>query len=78
MEEEKKANKALAAWTARRKAVTDEMHALLGVSRLTPAQREREVALIRELDVIDAAMPPSLPMRRKRKKKRRKRMRRRP
>ena len=42
MEEEKKAKKALAAWTARRKAVTDEMHALLGVSRLTPAQRERE------------------------------------
>ena len=75
VEEEKKAKKALAAWTARRKAVTDEMHALLGVSRLTPAQREREVALIRELDVIDAAMPPSLPMKRK---KRRKRTRRRP
>ena len=78
MEEEKKAKKALAAWTARRKAVTDEMYALLGVSPLTLAQREREVALVRELDVIDAAMPPSLPMRRKRKKKRRKRTRRRP
>ena len=35
MEEEKKAKKALAAWTARRKAVTDEMHALLDVLRLT-------------------------------------------
>ena len=82
MEEEKKAKKALAAWTARRQAVTDEMYALLGVSPLTPAQREREVALevalFRELDVIDAAMPPSLPMWRKRKKKRRKRTRRRP
>ena len=77
MEEEKKAKKALAAWTARRKAVTDEMYALLGVSPLTPAQREREVALFRELDVIDAAVPPSLPMRRKRKKKR-KRTRQRP
>ena len=78
MEEDKKAKKALAAWTARRKAVTDEMHALLVVSPLTPAQRERKVLLIRELDVIDAAMPPSLPTRRKRKKKRRKRTRRRP
>ena len=77
MEEEKKAKKALAAWTARRKAVTDEMHALLDVWRLTPAQREREVELIRELDVIDAAMPPSLPKRRRRKK-RSKRTRRRP
>ena len=75
--EEENAKKALAAWTARQKAVTDEMHALLGVSRLTPAQREREVALSRELDVIDAAMPPSHSMRRKRKK-RRKRTRRRP
>ena len=32
-EEEKKAKKALAAWTARRKAVTDEMHALLDAWR---------------------------------------------
>ena len=73
MEEDKKAKKAKKAWAARRKAVTDEMHALLDVLPLTPAQREREVVLIWELDVIDAAMPPSLPMRRKRKKKRRKR-----
>ena len=74
MEEEKKAKKALAAWTARRKAVTDEMHALLDVWRLTPTQREREAELVRELDVIDAAMPPSLTKRRKRKKKRKKRL----
>ena len=73
MEEDKKAKKALAAWTACRKAVTDEMHTLLDVWPLTPAQRKREVVLVRELDVIDAARPPSLPMRRKRKKKRRKR-----
>ena len=59
-----------------KKAVTDEMHALLDVWPLTPAQREREVVLTRELDVIDAAMPPSLSMRRKRKKKRRRRRRR--
>ena len=78
IEEDKKAKKALAAWTARRKAVTDEMHALLDISPLTPAQRRREVWLIRELGVIDAAMTPSLPMRRKRKKKRRKRTTRRP
>ena len=78
MEEDKKAKKALAAWTARRKAVTDEMHALLDVWPLTPAQREREVVLVLELVVIDAARPPSLPMRRKRKKKRRKRTTRRP
>ena len=58
-------------------AATDEMFALLDVWRLTPAQREREVELIRELDVIDAAKPPSLPKRRKRKKIR-KRTRRRP
>ena len=45
---------------------------------LTPAQREREVVLVRELVVIDAARPLSLPMRRKRKKKRRKRTTRRP
>ena len=63
MEEDKKAKKALAAWTARRKAVTDEMHALLDVWPLTPAQRKREVVLVWELDVIDAARPPSLPMR---------------
>ena len=78
MEEDNKAKKALAVWTARRKAVTDEMHALLDVWSLTPPQLEREVLLIRELDVIDAAVPPSLPMRRKRKKKRRKRTTRRP
>ena len=71
-EEDKKVKEALAAWTARRKAVTDEMHALLDISPLTPAQRRREVWLIRELDVIDAAKPPSLPKRRKRKKKRKK------
>ena len=72
-EEDKKVKEALAAWTARRKAVTDEMHALLDISSpLTPAQRRREVWLIRDLGVIDAAMPPSLPKRRKRKKKRKK------
>ena len=41
------------------------------------AQRASETELIRELDVIDASMPPSLPKRRKRKK-RRKRWTRRP
>ena len=61
MEEDKKAKTALAAWTARRKAVTDEMHALLDISPLTPAWRRREVWLIRELGVIDAAMPLSSP-----------------
>ena len=71
VEEEKKAKKALTAWNARRKAVTDEMYAPLDVGRLTPAQRARETELIRELDVIDAAMPPALPKRRQRKKRRR-------
>ena len=72
-EEDKKVKEALAAWTARRKAVTDEMYALLDISSpLTPAQRRREVWLTRELGVIDAAMPPSHSIRRKRKKKRKK------
>ena len=68
-EEEKKGKEALSAWHARRKAVTDEMFALLDVvGRLTPAQQARK----------SEPKPPSLPKRRKRKKKRRRRTRRTP
>ena len=77
VKEEKKAKEALSAWHARRKAVTDEMFALLDViGRLTPAQQARKSELTRVLDIIDASKPPSLPKRRKRKKKRRRRTRR--
>ena len=63
---------ARSAWHARRKAVTDEMFALLDVvGRLIPAQQARKSELTRVLDIIDASKPPSLPKRRKRTKKRR-------
>ena len=60
--EEKMAKKALAAWNARRKAVTER-------DVRAARSRPRDTELLREVDVMDAAMPPSLPKRRKRRRR---------